>query len=92
MCEPEAFDKAVKACEGFSLPWENALKRTPNGFSPDDPHADNYRLRSYEMMRDITVDDVLRPDFIDYAAEELRRVQPFNEILNRCYDYAHENG
>ena len=44
------------------------------------------------MMRDITVDDVMRPDFIDYAAEELRRVQPFNEILNRCYDYAHENG
>ena len=53
---------------------------------------DYYRLRSYEMMRDITVDDVLRPDFIDYAAEELRRVQPFNEILNHCYDYAHEIG
>lgn len=88
MCEPEAFHEAIQACgEGFTLNWEGALKKIPAGYDASDPHSEYYRLRSYEIYKHLTREQVERDDYLERAVEDLRRCQPFNEILNRCFDY-----
>jgi len=90
MLEPEGFHKAVEQCKGFNLPWESALKRMPKGYNEADPHSEYYRLRSFEIYHPITLDDALAPDFVERAAALLRRSYDFTELLNRCFDYAHD--
>ena len=92
LCSPEEFHKAVLGCgKGFELNWENALKKVPAGFDPSDPHSEYYRLRSYEIYRPFTRADVLRSDYIDRCIAALKPCQPFNELLNRCFDFALDN-
>lgn len=91
MLEPDGFHDALQQCPDFVLPWDSALKNVPKGFSPEDKHAEYYRLKSYEVYKHITKADVLRKDFLASALEDLKRTQPFTEILNRCFDYAHED-
>lgn len=92
MLEPQEFHAAVEQCSGFSLPWENALKRFPKGFSADSPYADYYRLRSFEVVKSLTLDEVLDGEFSTFAVRELRRTVPFTQLLNRCVSYAKEKG
>ena len=88
MLEPDEFHDAVVACgKGFELNWDNALKRMPVGWSENDRHSEYYRLKSYEICKPLTKDDILDKDFLPKALKELRKCQPFNEILNRCVDY-----
>ena len=91
MLEPEEFHEAVEACgKGYHLNWEGALHNVPAGYNKDDVHSEYYRLRTYEIYKPLTLDDVLRPDFIERAVRELRKCHPFNELLNKCVDYARD--
>lgn len=90
MLEGDSFVKALDDCKDFQLPWEEALKRMPAGYSESDAHSEYYRLRSYTLSKQLTKQDVLKKDFIKNALTDLRRTHRFNEILNRCYDYAME--
>jgi len=90
MLEGDSFVKALDDCKDFQLPWEEALKRMPAGYSESDAHSEYYRLRSYTLSKQLTKQDVLKKDFIKNALADLRRTHRFNEILNRCYDYAME--
>lgn len=91
MLEPEEFDNAIRACgSGFRLDWNGALKRMPKGYSENDPHSEYYRLRSYEIMKPVTREEVLAEDFLPHAIAELKRCYTFNELLNKCYDYAYD--
>lgn len=91
MLEGEQFDKAVKACKGFELDWSSALKKTPKGFNADDAFADYYRLKDYTVIQTVTKEQVVAPDFLDFALQEFRKTYSLNEILNRCVAYANEN-
>lgn len=88
LCSPEEFHRAVVDCgPEFVLNWDTALKKVPAGFDPTDPHAEYYRLRSYEIYRRFSRSDVLAPDYLDRALEALRPCLSFNECLNRCFDF-----
>ena len=86
----ERFHQAVQQCEGFQLPWENALKRIPQGFNPDDPHSEYYRLKSFEIWKNVSQRDVLSKNFLQRALADLQKTYDYNEILNKCYDFVQE--
>lgn len=91
MLEPEEFHAAVLSCgDDFHLNWDNALKRMPKGFNEDDPHSEYYRLKTYEMYKPLALSDVLAKDFIPSAIAALKRCYEFNEMLNKCFDYAYD--
>lgn len=91
MLDPDGFHKAVLSCgEDFRLNWDNALKRMPRGYDENDPHSEYYRLKSYEMYKSLTLDDVLAPDLMEKALSYLKRCHQFNELLNNCVDYAND--
>lgn len=91
MLEPEEFHDAVLACgPEFQLSWDNALRRMPQGWNEQDQHSEYYRLRSYEIMHPLTFAEVLHPDFLTQAVKILQKTHQFNELLNKCYDYAQE--
>ena len=91
MLEGDSFAEALSQCEDFSLPWDEALKRIPAGYDENDAHSELYRLRSYTLIKPMKKADVLKKDFLQKALADLRRTYEFNEILNKCFDYAMEN-
>lgn len=89
--EPEQFHQTMSECgKHMSLNWDNALKRMPLGYSESDRHSEYYRLKSYEMFKYMTVEDVLDKDFVPKALSYLRRCHEMNEMLNKCFDYAYD--
>lgn len=91
MLEPQEFHEAVIACgNDFTLNWDGALKRMPKGYNEADPHSEYYRLKSFEVYKSLTLDDVLDKDFLPKALSHLKRCQEFNELLNNCVDYAND--
>lgn len=91
MLEPDEFHEALQACgTEFRLSWDNALKRMPLGYRETDKHSEYYRLRSYEVCRTLSREEVLEGDFLNRAIELLGRCHTYNELLNQCYDYAYD--
>lgn len=91
MLEPEEFHAKVLSCgDDFHMNWDNALKRMPNGYNETDLHSEYYRLKSYEMYKPLTKQDVLDKDFLPKALSYLKRCYEFNEMLNQCFDYAYD--
>ncbi|MCM1079347.1 MAG: DUF2461 domain-containing protein [Bacteroidales bacterium] len=88
MCDGDKLMAALAQCEDFRLPWDAALKKIPAGFSASDKYSDYYRLKSFEIYKPLTKRDVLKKDFLKNALADLRRTCDYNEILNRCHDYA----
>lgn len=89
--EPEDFHQAVLECgQDFHLGWNHALKRMPVGYKDTDPHCEYYRLRSYEILCTLSKQEVLEEDFLHKAVTRLQKCHRLNELLNRCYDYAHD--
>lgn len=91
MLEPEEFERSLRGCEDFVASWETALKRIPSGYAREDGKASEYlRLRDYSIVKKLTEADMLSSDFMKNALENLKRTLPFNELLNRCHEYAYE--
>ncbi len=82
----KALTGALEECPDFTLPWATAYKKTPSGYSASDTYADYFRLRSYELYKEIPREEVLRPDFLDRLKTDFQRTYRFNELLNRCVD------
>jgi uncharacterized protein (TIGR02453 family) len=91
MLEPDEFHDAMLSCgEDFHLNWDNALKRMPVGYQETDKYSEYYRLKSYEIYKPLTEKDVLDKDFLNNALAYLKRCHEFNEMLNKCFDYAYD--
>lgn len=91
MLNGREFDEALQRCADFELPWDSALKKMPRGYDEKDEYSRYYRLKSYEIYKHVGRREVLDKDFLAHALADLRRTQPFNEILNRCFDFAYDN-
>lgn len=91
MLNGREFDEALQRCADFELPWDSALKKMPRGYDEKDEYSRYYRLKSYEIYKHVGRREVLNKDFLAHALADLRRTQPFNEILNRCFDFAYDN-
>lgn len=92
MTEGDSFAEAIRAAEGFEIDWSSALKRMPQGWSAEDAHSEYYRLRNYVVVKMVDKEYFLQPDAITNVASDLRCTRPFNDILNRAIQYAHEMG
>lgn len=91
MLNGKAFDEALQRCPDFELPWDTALKKMPRGWDETDEYSRYYRLKSYEIYKHLTRNEVLEKDFLANALADLQRTQPFNELLNCCFDFAYDH-
>ena len=92
MTEGDGLAEAIRTAEGFEIDWSSALKRMPQGWSAEDAHSEYYRLRNYVVVKMVDKEYFLQPDAISHIASDLRCTRPFNDILNRAIQYAHEMG
>ena len=90
MLDGKNFDKAIRKAKGFSLSWEDSLKKVPAGFNAEDEFADYYRLRSFLVEKDIDENYILDKDFVEHVVADLRRTYEFNSLLNKSVEYAIE--
>ncbi|MBO4875975.1 MAG: DUF2461 domain-containing protein [Bacteroidales bacterium] len=90
MLDGKNFDKAIRKAKGFSLSWEDSLKKVPAGFNSEDEFADYYRLKSFLVEKDIDESYILDNDFVEHVVADLRQTFAFNSLLNKSVEYAIE--
>ena len=90
MLDGKNFDKAIRKAKGFSLSWEDSLKKIPAGFNADDEFADYYRLKSFLIEKEIDENYILDKNFVDNVVADLRQTYDFCSLLNKSVEYAIE--
>lgn len=63
-----------------------SLKRVPQGFDPNHPHADWLKCRAYLISTYFTDDEVCAPDFLNKVLELTALAKPFNDFLNYTFE------
>lgn len=61
---------------------EDALKRVPNGFDKDHPAAEYLKLKHFYALKPVTNEQLLSKDFVAYALERYKLMQPLSRFLN----------
>lgn len=82
----DEFQKAIELAKGFEVDTTNSLKRTPKGYPSDTKYDEYLRLKNYDLIKPITLQDNL----LDYCIEEFRQCVRINNILNKAVKYAME--
>ena len=59
------------------------LKTAPRGYARDHPEIDLLRHKSFLAVHDVTNEQALAPDFLDYATSVFKALAPFDAFLNR---------
>lgn len=90
MLNGNGFEAAIKKAKGFSLSWDDALKKIPNGFNPDDEFANYYRLKSFLIEKEVDEKYLLDEHLLEHAIEDFRKTYEFNKLLNKSVEYAIE--
>lgn len=88
--DPQGFHNSMKDCRDFEPSWNNALKRLPKGYEEGMEHEEYLRLRDYAIMKPMTEQAMLAEGFMGQALQDLRRTFAYNELLNRCFEYAYD--
>ena len=76
--------KAFK--EYFGEFSEDKLKRTPQGYSEDHPHADLLKYKSYIVVRGFSDKEVLEKNFLKEVMKTFKAMKPLNDYLNTALD------
>ena len=76
--------------EGFSVEWENMLRRVPAGFPADSPYAEYFKLKNMLVSQSVTDRFVLGRNLARKVAEKFESCLEFNTRLNMAIDYAYE--
>lgn len=58
------------------------LKKVPQGFPADAPHADWLKRKTFTLSRELTTDEVCSADFMDLVIDMCKAVKPINDFLN----------
>jgi uncharacterized protein (TIGR02453 family) len=61
---------------------EDTLQRVPNEFDSNHPAAEYLKLKHFYVLKPVPEEQVLSPDFVNYAASVYRQMQPFGEFVN----------
>ena len=67
--------------EGFSRD-EDILQRVPNGFDKNHPAAEYMKLKHFYVLKPISESQLLKEDFVSYAAGIYKKMQPLSNFLN----------
>ncbi len=78
------------AASGFTLDTSNSLKRTPKGFSVAPEYEHLLRMREMLLIKPLTSEWFMQPDWLELTAEAFSRTRPFVERINRAIEYAYE--
>ncbi|HEY9049415.1 MAG TPA: DUF2461 domain-containing protein [Ohtaekwangia sp.] len=69
----------------FSKFWdEDALKKAPKGYSPDHPHADWLKLKSFIVEHSFTDSAVTEKKFMKQVVDVLKSAKPLNDFLKEA--------
>ena len=79
-----------RSAKGFSLSWDDSLKKIPAGFDADDEFSEYYKLKSFLIEKPIDESYILESNFVDKVVSDLRRTYEFNSLLNKAVEYAME--
>ncbi len=71
---------------GNSFYQEEKLINMPLGFPKDFSDPDILKLKHYLITHNLTNDDVLKPDFVNYIGKLAKIAFPMNEFLNFAID------
>jgi uncharacterized protein (TIGR02453 family) len=72
-------DKKFKVYFGELL--GDQLKTVPRGFDKEDPNIDLLRYKSFYVFHSYTDKEVLKPDFLNKAAEGMLNILPFFNVM-----------
>lgn len=92
MDEPEKFENYVQtgAQDGFVLDYDGALKKVPKEFAECE-HPDYIRLKTYCLMRPLTLKEVSDRDaLLAQLLYLFERNKPFIDYLNQVIEYVGE--
>jgi uncharacterized protein (TIGR02453 family) len=67
------------------------VKTAPRGIPKDHPDLDLMRLKSYEVVHEVTEARALERNFAAYAVDTFRVLHPFVVWINRALDAAERN-
>lgn len=91
MLNGEEFVRLAHSAQGFSMEMSDALKRVPTGFSSESPFSDYFKLKNYFMTKKFDDSFILEKNSHDMVIDEFKKTLLFNNLINRCIDYAYEN-
>ena len=58
------------------------LKRIPQGYQEDHPHAELLKFKSYIVLRNFKDAEVTHPKFYGEVVKTFKAIKPFNDYLN----------
>jgi len=67
----------------FSV-YGTALKNVPKDFNPGHPQGEYLKHKSWYLEYPVQDEQVLSPDFPQFAADTFRAMKPFNDFLNQA--------
>ncbi|MCD8385346.1 MAG: DUF2461 domain-containing protein [Bacteroidales bacterium] len=86
--EGKEFGETLRQAEGFTLDYDQALKRVPRGFDPQAPWADYLRLKNFCLTKEPGLEYMHAPALLDRAVADFKRCKPFLDYINRAIAYS----
>jgi uncharacterized protein (TIGR02453 family) len=81
---PEAINKFMASSDFknyFGSFEGDRLKKAPKGYDPDHPNIELLKLKYYIIVHRISDEELLKPDFINYASKVFKKMLPLNDYL-----------
>lgn len=81
------FLDSIKAAKGFAVDSSSSLKRVPRGYSPESEYAEYLKLKEFDLIKPITIDE----NTLKRSIDDFKSAFKFVTLLNRAVTYAKEN-
>ncbi|MDR2962261.1 MAG: DUF2461 domain-containing protein [Bacteroidales bacterium] len=81
----------MKRASSWYLERDNALKNVPKGFPKDFEHGDLLKLKDYCLCQNLSTEQLLSPDLLDFTVAEFAKTVPFVQQMNKAIAYELEN-
>ncbi len=74
---------SVDEAKDFVLDTSNAMKRVPNGYPKDHPHAELFKQRDWLLVQDLPDQRLFDSHLVDWVLSEFEKTKSFCQWLNR---------
>ncbi len=68
----------------FDLSGNNRLKKAPKGYSPEDPNIALLKLKSFEVVENLSDQEFFKPSLVDKLISSYRQIQPLVAFLREA--------
>jgi len=79
----EPLVESIAKADTFNLDTTHAMKRVPNGYPKDHPHAELFKQRDWLMIEPISNKHLYDPHLLDWVLSEFEKTKDFCQWLNR---------